>query len=277
MPSEGVRGFPCLKRTQCDLDARWFKHGSAQSCVPLCVEARQRVAPHDERPVLRGHGPGGTPCPWWTAHPAGAEHQVALPLPELADDLIDATLTRARRAVWGPLEERCCAFSYGVKFARTSPARPGAEPRAQSNLAECVRWILHRCPTPSIGCRVVPRPTRCLPTRHALCGRMSAPEWPQPLPVTATFALTQPCRWRHHGRTHIRSVDSDSRATMGPTGDDAGSFRGRMGCREHASPQRIRTGQAPPPSPSASSPMSGAGRGVRRKAPLLSGSGSLGV
>jgi hypothetical protein len=47
-----------------------------------------------------------------------AANEASAPLPELTDDLIDAALERARRAVCGPLEDRGYAFSYGIDEAR---------------------------------------------------------------------------------------------------------------------------------------------------------------
>jgi hypothetical protein len=49
---------------------------------------------------------------------AGADDATPESLPELTDELIDAGLERARRAVCGPLKERCSAFNYGVDEAR---------------------------------------------------------------------------------------------------------------------------------------------------------------
>ena len=40
-----------------------------------------------------------------------AADETSVPLPELTDELIDAAMERARRAVCGPLEERCSAFT----------------------------------------------------------------------------------------------------------------------------------------------------------------------
>jgi hypothetical protein len=56
-------------------------------------------------------------------HAADAAYDAPPPLPEFTDELIDAALERARRAVCGPLEERCYAFSSGVDIARKDCTR----------------------------------------------------------------------------------------------------------------------------------------------------------
>jgi hypothetical protein len=56
-------------------------------------------------------------------HFGEATYVAPAPLPDLTDAMIDAALERARRAVCGPLEERCYAFPYGAGFART-PGTP---------------------------------------------------------------------------------------------------------------------------------------------------------
>lgn len=58
-------------------------------------------------------------------HAADAEDATPAPLPELTDELIDAALERARRAVRGPREERCYAFSYGEEEDRKRCAAQG--------------------------------------------------------------------------------------------------------------------------------------------------------